>query len=243
MCDPITLAGVALTGASYAANAVGASKAAKARDHALAAETRRQGALQQEANAINTQSQDRYQDFGAQEDARGKELADYFTGQSASPLGQDANAASSLPVSSSNITVQEDAKQRGAAKAFTDRQGTALGHMRAFGDVLGDVSRKQARDAGQIGQIGGFMQGSSGVLPYELEAASQKGAGARLFGDLLGAAGQIGITAGLSGAGGNWVAKDVGTAADPWAYARKVGKNTIPRENMEFRLGPLFGGN
>jgi len=37
------------------------------------------------------------------------------------------------------------------------------------------------------------------VLPYELEAANQKGQGAKLFGDLLGLGGSLALNKGLSG--------------------------------------------
>ncbi|AAL44650.1 hypothetical protein EN41_19925 [Agrobacterium tumefaciens] len=66
----------------------------------------------------------------------------------------------------------------------------ALGRLRAFGDVLGENSRLQARDASQIGQIGGFKRGSSNVMAYELDAANQKGNGLKLFGDAL----RMGVT-------------------------------------------------
>ncbi|MEC5291594.1 MULTISPECIES: hypothetical protein [unclassified Aurantimonas] len=219
MCDPITLASVALSGASIAANAFGSSKAKKAQDAAMGAERERQRRYEDEALALNTQSQDRYQDFGGQQEQKATSLADYF--QSEPIDAGDANVASAMPQSASNITVAEEGKQRSAARDFTNKQGAALGEVRSFGDLLGGISREQARDAGQIGQIGGFMRGSASVLPYELEAASKAGDGLKLFGDVLGGLGSIGTNAGLSGK--SISRSPFGSDADPWDGARKAG--------------------
>ena len=205
MCDPITIAGLALTAGSTVANSIGQSQVAAARNDALEAERIRQRALDQEAQALNTQSQDRYKDFSGQQDQKAQELGDYFAGQQIegqAAAGEQA-AAAALPTSASNITVREEAKQRSAASQFTDQQGRALGELRAFGDLLGGIGRDQARDASLIGQIGGFKQGSSAVLPYELDAAASAGKGAQTLGDILGLAGMAATGYGVSrGAGG-----------------------------------------
>lgn len=229
MCDPVTITGIALTAGSLAANTVAQNRVQSARDDALAAERIRQGTLDKEAEALNVESRERYEDFEGQESEKAAELADYFTDQSV----PEPSAASALPTSASNITVKEEGKQRGQAKEFTDRTGTALGALRAFGDVLADRSRLQARDAGTIGQIGGFKRGSSGITPYELDAASQAGGGFKLLGDVLGGAGGVATTAGLSG--GNLFGLGAGAGAgaapvvspvarpNPWAGMRSVG--------------------
>lgn len=95
--------------------------------------------------------------------------------------------------------MREEANQRGKATNYANQQGQALGNLRAFGDLLGGISREQAQDASMIGQIGGFKRGSSNVTPLELEAANQKGAGARMFGDLLGLGGSLALNKGLGG--------------------------------------------
>jgi hypothetical protein len=191
----LTIAGVALSGLSTGINAAASGKVQRARDDAMAAERIRQGGLDQEASALNTQSQDRYQNFEAQQGEKASSLADYFTGQQVTPPSEEA----ALPTSSNNLVVQEGAKQKAEAKAFTDRTGTALGNMRSFGDLLGDTSRLQARDAGQIGQIGGFKRGSSNVLGYELDNANNAGNGLKLFGDLASGFGGIALNSGISG--------------------------------------------
>ena len=196
------LGGLATAGSTFA-NAAAVRQANRAREDALGAERIRQGRLDQEAQALNAGAQDRFTDFGAKEGDKGKSLGDYFaTAQaSASPDPGTANAlaTSVLPSGSNDVVTREIDKQLGRAKQFTDQQAGALGNLRAFGDVLGDVSRLQGRDAAQLGQIGGFKRGSSNILPLELDAAAQKGGGLRLLGDLLGGFGSIGINAGLTG--------------------------------------------
>ncbi len=234
MCDPVTLAGVALTGLSTGLNYMAQSKAAKARDGALAAERTRQNRLDQEADALNLKSQDRYQDFEGQQDERTASLAEMFTGQEVAP----PDASEALPATSSNITIREEAKQRGKAKDFTDRTGTALAELRSFGDLLGGIGREQARDAGSIGQIGGFKRGSSGVLGFELDEASQAGNELKFGADLAGGFGGLALNAGLSGAspfGGG----SAGIVKDPWAGTRAVGGVVDPWAGM--RSKPGFG--
>lgn len=194
----------------------------------MAAERIRQGGLDKEAQALNAQSQDRYQNFEGQQGERANQLADYFTGQEVA----EPSAEAAVPTSSSNITVREEAKQRGKATDFTNRTGIALGNLRSFGDLLGDTSRLQARDASQIGQIGGFKRGSSNVLGYELDDANNKGSGMRLLGDLAGGFGGVALNAGLSG--GNLFGGATGAtgtapvvaagAADPWVGMRTASR-------------------
>lgn len=223
MCDPVTIAGIALTGASTVANTIAQGKVQRARDDAMAAERIRQNKFDQEADALNVQSRERYDDFGGQQDDKAAELGQYFKDQKIEAA--DANAAAvaeqTIPQSGSALTVREEQKQRGKATAFADQQGEALGNLRAFGDLLGGISREQARDATTIGQIGGFKRGSSNVLPLELEAANSKGNGIKLFGDLLGLGGSLALNKGL---GGSYVGStpSVSAAAVPTTYAAPV---------------------
>lgn len=223
MCDPLTIAGVVLTGASAAANSAAQSSVQKARDDAMAAERIRQKGFDREADATNAHAQNQYEDFGGKQDERSTKLADYYKSQTAQPVTDAGPVA--MPASSSNVTNIATEKASADAKAFTDKQGASLGQLRSFGDLLGELGRGTARDAITIGQIGGFKKGSSAVLPYELEAANGKGGGMKTFGDILGGLGKIGVSAGLGGAslpglgGGSAAgANFVSNAASPYAY-------------------------
>lgn len=195
MCDPLTIAGLALTAGSTVVNSMAAGKVADARDDVMAAEQIRQRKLDQESDALNATSQDRYTGFEGKQDQKAQQLGDYFQ------QGSDttAEAAVDTPPSASNIVNRERTKQLGEAKAYSTQQDTALGNLRAFGDLLGDTSRLQARDAGQIGQIGGFKRGSSGVVPLELEDANNAGAGLKMFGDMMALGGNVATISGLGG--------------------------------------------
>lgn len=219
MCDPMTIAGIALTGLSTGLNAAAQSNIQGARDDAMAAERIRQRGYDNQADAINTQSRERYADFEGQQADKSGQLADYFTSQDVA----EPSAEAALPTSASNITVREENKQRGAAKDFTDKTGTALGELRSFGDLLGGISRLQARDAGTIGQLGGFKRGSSNVLGLELDNANNAGNGMKMFADIAGGLGSIGTSAGLSGGNLGGLFK----SSDPWAGMRSAGGGSL----------------
>jgi hypothetical protein len=198
MCDPISIGGAVLTLGSLAANSAASGQVADARNDALAAERIRQQGFDKQSQALNAQSQDRYKDFGGQQDKKAGELADFYKGETASAV---EGAPQAMPASSSNVTVREQGVQKGKADAFNNQQADALGGLRSFGDVMGGIGRLQARDASQIGQIGGFKRGSSNLLPLDLDAAQSAAGGLGTLGDILGGAGQLGISAGLGGAG------------------------------------------
>ncbi|MFY9292830.1 MAG: hypothetical protein WAP03_19365, partial [Methylorubrum rhodinum] len=196
ICDPLTIAGIALSGASVAANSIAASQQQAATDRALQAHRAKQAALQQEASALQEKSRQSYDGFGQQQDQRANELGAYLNKQiDATPAAPSAEPAQTA----SNITVQEEARQRGQARAYSQRQAGALGELRGFGDMLGTLSRQQARTSGEIGQIGGFMSGNSAVLPLQLDAASRAGDTMATLGGLAGGFGRLGISAGLGG--------------------------------------------
>jgi hypothetical protein len=202
MCDPVSIAGAALTAGSVAANSAAASSVASARGKAMDAERQRQAGFRAQASQINDKSRQLYDGFGGQQDGRAKALGDYYTGANGNaPAAAGAGSTApteTMPGSGSALVVQEQAKQGGKAQAYSDQQGDALGNLRSFGDVMGTLGRASARNSQQVGQIGNFAQGSAGVLPYELEAANQKGNGMKMFGDLLKGAGSLATTYGLS---------------------------------------------
>lgn len=146
MCDPLTIAGATLTVGSMLAKQQAASRVASARNAAIEAETVRQRGHDQEVDALNAMSRDRYTDFAAQQGDRARSLGDYFGGQAKAVTESGGADEPAMPLSASNIVVAEEQKQ--------------LGNVRAFGDLLGGINRDQANDAARIGVIGGFKRGS-----------------------------------------------------------------------------------
>ena len=184
MCDPLIIAGLALEAGSVVANSVASNSDAQARNQVLSAEIKRNQQLDQQAAAINAHTNQSYENFVPQQDAKAQQLGDYFNSNTAAK----PNVATSgvMPTSGSDIVNQDEAAQLGKANDFSNQQGTALGELRSFGDLLGDKTRTQARDATAVGQIGNNETGfASNVVPYQLNAASHSGDTARTLGDVL----------------------------------------------------------
>jgi hypothetical protein len=196
MCDPLTIAGIALSAGSAVANNAAASQQARAQASAMAAERTRQRMLDDEASGVNAQARNRFEDVEQQQTDTASALRDQFTGEA--NRGAEVIAAA-LPRTSSNITLMDEQEKRQGATDFANQQGDALARMRSFSDLFSGLGRDVAQDGSQIGMVGGFKRGSQGVLPFELEAASMKGQGMRTFADILGGLGSVGVNAGLSG--------------------------------------------
>jgi len=194
MCDPITIAGIALSAGGIAANTMAQNQIQDERKGAMTAERIRQRQLDQEASGINARSQGRYNDFEGKQGQEAERLGDYFGEQAPStPTTEEA------PASDSNVVNAEIKKQQGKAAAYGTQQDESLGKLRSFGDLMGGIGRLQARDAGEIGILGDFKRNSANVLPLELDAANSAGNDMKMFGDILGGLGSIGVSAGLGG--------------------------------------------
>lgn len=170
---------------------------AAASNRAATAERARQQQLQQEAAAVQQHSNSLYQGFEGKQAERASSLAEAYRAPQTAAGG--APPPVEAPAAGSNITTQGEANQRGIASAYAGQQAGALGTLRSLADVMGTAARGQARDAGQIGQIGNFMRGSSSVLPLELNAASHAGDTMKTLGGLAQGLGKVGVAAGLSG--------------------------------------------
>jgi hypothetical protein len=207
MCDPLTVAGVAMSAGSMLMNQQAAARVQRAQNDAMEAERIRQRGFDGERDPINTGARQRYENFEGQRQTKSQALGDYFANNVAPATGQSAAPAetpTTVGAGAGNVVVDQqlaDAMQR--ARAYGTQQDQALGNLRAFGDVLGDISVKQGRDAGQIDTINRFSKRSSELLPGELEAAKSKG-GSGLFGDILNLGGRVAIGAGLAGVGPSW---------------------------------------
>lgn len=230
MCEITTIAALALSAASAAANSAAQSRIQKARDQSTALERMRQQKLDQEADVLNEGSRNRYQDFGGQQDKKASQLAEFFNEQNL-PTQDTPEVA---PPSGSGIVVQEQQKQRGKAREFSNQQGEALGNLRAFGDLLGGIGRLQARDASKVGQIGKFKQDSSNALAYELEAANHKGDGMKMFGDILGGLGSV-----VGMAGGGMFGSAGGAAAPSMAVGSAPGTLSVTGLGSSMPSAPL----
>ena len=191
---PLLPLALALTAGGIGANYVGSKKAQAAQQDAMAAERIRQSGLDEEAFAIGDKNRDRYKNIEAQQDTKADELADMF-------LAEAGEAPSFGPApSSDNLTVRAEREAKGESREYTDQQGRARAELLSLGDLFGDIGVDQGRSMTDLSALYGFKRGSQGVLPHELEAASQEGGGWRMAGDIMGGLGSVATMGALSGA-------------------------------------------
>lgn len=191
------------TGLSIGANTIGANKSRKAMDAVHAAETLRQRRLDDHAFAINDKARERFDDTKGQQAERAEGLTELYNDAAASEPVREMPAA---PQTDSNLVVASDAKASAKAEERIAENADNLAAFRSFADLFGDFGRAGQRDAGELNTIGSFKRGSQSVLPLELQAASEKGAGWRLAGDLFGAAGAFMTPMALTAGGGTGLA-------------------------------------
>jgi hypothetical protein len=197
--DPVTLAalGGGSTLASMFLNSSAQSSVDKARANVINGERARQAAFDAETGKLNDQSLGRYVNFDTQMSDRAKQLSDLYKAPVITPNTQ--YTAAPLPPVSSDLVAREVNTKNNIADAYVNHQADALGNLRSFGDLFGTISRGQARDAQLIGQIGGFKKGSSAVEQLELDNANRAGNEQKMWADLSGGIGKVGLTAALAG--------------------------------------------
>lgn len=197
MCDPVTLAGAAASAGGAVANYDAQSRVRSARGGVLADALNKQNTLNGEAAGVNAHSLGLYDNVGGQMTDRTSSLSQLF----GDPHGTTATPTA-MPASSSIVTQGDVAKKTGEATTFSNQQAGALANLRSFGDVMGGLSRSQARDAGQVAQISNFKTGDANLVPYQLENANHTADGEQFLSKVLSGLGAVGVTAGLSGGAG-----------------------------------------
>lgn len=203
MCTP--LAAVGLMAAGTAAQAVGANRARKAMSGAREAERIRQKGYQDEAGAVFDASKANAS-RSSQDAQQGKLEADRkaaYDNDVASAQAPNLAIGDNLAGSQAgNAIVNDEVARQGAkASAFAGQQGDAKAALQGFGDLQFANSLANNRTNTQLGTLGNFMRGSADVLPYEMEAASHKGAGLNALGSVLNMAGTV---AGVGSGAGWW---------------------------------------
>jgi len=112
--------------------------------------------------------------------------------------------------------IQSETKRAlGDAIAAGRAEGAARARLTGYGDARLGVGSEVQRRAGDIGLVSGLRRGSLGILPLELQAASRKGSGVRMLGDMLTMGGQVAAMGMGSGAFGGGAPVDRGGSAYP----------------------------
>ena len=202
MCEPLALVALGLTAAGTYAQYQGQRQANKAMTAAAEAESRRQGKLRDEAQGLFNES------LGKQNsDSQTQRLADAQSEREAATVGNQTNTqVVNVPVQGGapNIVADETAARVGEGNIRARDEATAKAALAAFGDLQLGNALMNARYGAQQGQLANFMQGSAGVLPTEMAAASRRGDKTKLLGDILVAGGQVagmyGLANGFGGA-------------------------------------------
>lgn len=188
MCGIGAIAGLALSAGSAAANMAAQNQIDKARADAIRKENERQDRFDQRGEIINDSARGRFDDALAKAGRKQKGVDKFFR---QAGKGDKRALGDILPKSSNPVLVRDAKAKAGATTKYTRQQGKALAGLRSFGDVMGDINSRFARDAMALGQIGSFQRGSQAVLPLELEAANEKGQKLQLLGDILGGVGSL----------------------------------------------------
>jgi hypothetical protein len=197
--NPLLVAGALATVGSAGLNMGAQGQVAAARRAAEMAELQRQERWDNQIRDLQKQSLNRFDNFTPQMDARAGTVADFYKASGGS-LPSSGVTAGIIP-QTSGLVAREGTNQMNKVNAFNDQQGTALGNLRSFGDIMGAANRGMAIDSSLIGGINNMKQGSSNVLQSELEDANRAGGGMKSFADILSGLGKIGVAAGLSGGG------------------------------------------
>jgi hypothetical protein len=203
MCTP--LIALALTAAGTAASSAGARKAQKAQAGAREAERLRQKGYQSEADARAeenfTKTGKDATDAGMKnaEDER-KAASDEAVANVRAPV-EAAGANLAGDSAAARLVEGENAAQAAKGLGYAIQQGAAKAKLAGFNDVGFENAISNARTNQDLARIANFAKGSSDVLPYELEAAAQKGRGLRTLGSVLSTAGTV---AGI-GVGSGWL--------------------------------------
>lgn len=213
MCDVVSAAGGLLSLGSMLANSSAEGQNAAARNNTMQGFNQRQGGWDRETNAFNANSREGYGGAEGKMATRAGEVSDFYKSQNGG-LPVSGPTTGVIPASSSNIVNQEGKTQQGKVEAFSGQQNDALGKLRSFGDILGASDRNTALNTANVGTINSIKQGDASLQPLRLEEANHTGDGMKQLGGILGKAGQVGMMAGLTGAGtgpngifskvGNW---------------------------------------
>lgn len=222
MCGPFAAAALAAS----AAMSIGSTLASRSADNAvqsaqsgaIAREAQRQKLLQAQAAGTFQKSLDRSQKPNQdqlQNEALTQRAQAYSNSTSAPPSYQPGTEGAP------DVVKGEADRAIARADASTAQQAGAKAQLDSFGDVDQGNAISAGRNMDILKMLGNFSQGSQAVLPYELQAAQQRGAGKRTLADMLRAGSSIaGAAAGGLGGAGSWFAP---------AAAGVIGSNAAAR--------------
>lgn len=194
MCEPTILASVAAQVAGTVIQDRANKKARRARNTAIDNNSKRRKVLEDQARMATSKSKDMFQDdaFDAGNQVSQSKFAKLYNDTINTPNYSMPNVGSAPAI------IQEalDSEMAKAA-AYNRQQGEAKAKLASLGDYLATQVNPQLSKSANTGQmIGNFLQGEGNVLDAELRAAEAKAYSP--MAQLLGSAGQVGTSYGLS---------------------------------------------
>lgn len=198
MCDPVTLAiaaGTALL-AGTAAQQIGQQRAQEAQRSAYALHASRQDDLASQSrqifqNSVKQAAPETVQENTAKAEQERKDSYREAVGETPVAIPMQATVGKAPRIL--NNAVRAEGTERAG---FVDGLADALARLNAHGDAMQTLGIELNKNRLSQGVYSDASRGwANNVLPFEVAAAREKGAGARMLGDLLVGAGQIGLGA------------------------------------------------
>lgn len=176
MCEPISITAAVLSAAGAAAQMYGQSQAKRAMNNANEAELLRQKGFTNESLAKFDSSLKYNQ--GADQQVREKDASNALNNQFQQTIEQTLMPAAGAGMASDSAPKAIADSYREAmdgAKTRLQSQLAAKAALGGFGTMLNNTQIQNANVANAQNMLGGFMRGSSAVLPLELQKASHAG--------------------------------------------------------------------
>ena len=190
MCDPLAIAGVALTLGSTFLSSRAANKVERSRNAAINTETNRQEELQKRAQATLLQNTKKFtpenvnQGIQAAQDARTERLQGNVTG---GDTLADVNFSPSAP----KIVMEDAARRVNEGLASGKEFAGQLAGLGAFGEQQFGTRLDLSRLAESMGQFGTESRNSAAILPLELNKANRAGDSLSGIADITGSLGSL----------------------------------------------------
>jgi hypothetical protein len=186
MCDPVTTSlMIASAGASYAGN----RQSQKAMEGTVAEENARQRKFRDQQKGVLDQSTASRSASKTQQEMAidaAKSNTDAAAAAAASTAGAtDAPTAVAPSAASSQNVSDSYSREDARAKATSKEDATRSAALNAFSNTMTAQQINNSKYAQDSAVLANMSQGSLGVLPYELQAASKKGEGMKTLGQVL----------------------------------------------------------
>jgi hypothetical protein len=201
MCEPVTLAGAALSAAGTLYNAreqaQNQARAVNAANAATMAELERQRGFQQQADESFAQTLGM---TNSQATAEQRQRGEQNRNELAARIAPNVDFTEALPQSTPQVVRSAATTASANQAAESEARARNLAALQAYGDGSFGQMLNIGRGANQMRDINAASVGSANLLPLERQAAARNAQKApSMFGDVLGLAGQGLSLAGFTG--------------------------------------------